>query len=71
VRLRRVLGHDLLGGQEAESGGQRGFGQVAQLAQALHEAHVPRAESGIGHDGNFPGSKHGGPRIFLSRRLVG
>ena len=32
VCLRRVLGRDLLGGQEAESGGQRGFGQVAYVA---------------------------------------
>jgi hypothetical protein len=32
VRLRRLLGRDLLGGDEAESGRQRGFGQVAQLA---------------------------------------
>ena len=32
VGLRRVLGRDLLGGDEAESGWQRGFGQVAQLA---------------------------------------
>ena len=32
VRLRRLLGRDLLGGDEAESGRQRGFGQVAQFA---------------------------------------
>src|SRR4029077_9970198 len=30
VRLRRLLGRDLLGGDEAESGRQRWFGQVVQ-----------------------------------------
>jgi len=41
------------------------------LGQALHQAQIRRAELCLRHDGSVPHARRCGPRIFLSRRLVG